>query len=439
VISIKFENISKQYRLGLVSTKTLSHDLNRWWQTNVLGKEDPYLKIGEINNRETKGTSEYVWALRDISFEVEQGDVLGIIGKNGAGKSTLLKILSKVTSPTTGSIKARGRIASLLEVGTGFHPEMTGRENIYMNGAIMGMTKAEISRKLDEIVDFSGVERYLDTPVKRYSSGMTVRLGFAIAAHLDPEILVVDEVLAVGDAEFQKKAIGKMQDVSRGEGRTVLFVSHNMASLQNLCTKGVLLENGTLKFQSTIDKTIEEYMSLSSDKQVGGVIDEKVKRTGNGKAIMKSIRMLNSDNEEIYSFKMGEDIVVEMQIQVFSPLKNLDINVRMDDVHNVKVAGWRTGETLELNEKRDFHVGVYTVRLLIKDMNVFDGMYNLSYSLTDGSELYDYIGSVVSFEIIPGFVPAFKNKIIAKSYNLIYTPCDWEFNKLSPQIDINYD
>lgn len=439
MISIKFENISKQYRLGLVSTKTLSHDLNRWWQTNVLGKEDPYLKIGEINNRETKGTSEYVWALRDISFEVEQGDVLGIIGKNGAGKSTLLKILSKVTSPTTGSIKARGRIASLLEVGTGFHPEMTGRENIYMNGAIMGMTKAEISRKLDEIVDFSGVERYLDTPVKRYSSGMTVRLGFAIAAHLDPEILVVDEVLAVGDAEFQKKAIGKMQDVSRGEGRTVLFVSHNMASLQNLCTKGVLLENGTLKFQSTIDKTIEEYMSLSSDKQVGGVIDEKVKRTGNGKAIMKSIRMLNSDNEEIYSFKMGEDIVVEMQIQVFSPLKNLDINVRMDDVHNVKVAGWRTGETLELNEKRDFHVGVYTVRLLIKDMNVFDGMYNLSYSLTDGSELYDYIGSVVSFEIIPGFVPAFKNKIIAKSYNLIYTPCDWEFNKLSPQIDINYD
>ena len=206
--AIEFENISKQYRLGLVSTRTLSHDLNRWWTVNVLRKEDPYLKIGETNDRATKGQSDYVWALKDINFKVEQGDVVGIIGKNGAGKSTLLKLLSKVTAPTTGHIRARGRIASLLEVGTGFHPEMTGRENIYMNGAILGMTKQEIRSKLDEIVDFSGCERYLDTPVKRYSSGMTVRLGFAIAAHLDPEILVVDEVLAVGDAEFQKKAIG---------------------------------------------------------------------------------------------------------------------------------------------------------------------------------------------------------------------------------------
>jgi lipopolysaccharide transport system ATP-binding protein len=204
-VAIKFENISKQYRLGLISTSTLSHDLKRWYTMNILGKDDPYLKIGEVNDRAHKGESDYVWALKNISFEVEQGDVLGIIGKNGAGKSTLLKILSKVTSPSTGIIKARGRIASLLEVGTGFHPEMTGRENIFMNGAIMGMTKFEISRKLDEIVDFSGVERYLDTPVKRYSSGMTVRLGFAIAAHLEPEILVVDEVLAVGDAEFQKR------------------------------------------------------------------------------------------------------------------------------------------------------------------------------------------------------------------------------------------
>ena len=211
--AIEFENISKQYRLGLVSTQTISHDLKRWWVTNVRGKEDPYLKIGEVNDRTQKGNSEYIWALKDINFKVEQGDVLGIIGKNGAGKSTLLKILSKVTAPSTGIIKAKGRIASLLEVGTGFHPEMTGLENIYMNGAIMGMTKPEIRRKLDEIIDFSGVERYINTPVKRYSSGMTVRLGFAIAAHLEPEILVVDEVLAVGDAEFQKKAIGKMQEV----------------------------------------------------------------------------------------------------------------------------------------------------------------------------------------------------------------------------------
>lgn len=259
--AIEFNNISKQYRLGLVSTRTLSHDLNRWFQMNIRGKEDPYLKIGEVNDRAHRGESEYVWALRDIDFKVEQGDVLGIIGKNGAGKSTLLKILSKVTAPTTGSIKAKGRIASLLEVGTGFHPEMTGRENIYMNGAIMGMTKAEIRRKLDEIVDFSGVERYLDTPVKRYSSGMTVRLGFAIAAHLDPEILVVDEVLAVGDAEFQKKAIGKMQDVSKGEGRTVLFVSHNMASIQNLCNKGIILNNGCVTFQGKTDDAISHYLA----------------------------------------------------------------------------------------------------------------------------------------------------------------------------------
>ena len=245
--AIEFENVGKQYRLGLVSLGTISHDLNRWWTMNVLRKEDPYLKIGETNDRSHKGESEYVWALKDINFKIEEGDVVGIIGKNGAGKSTLLKLLSRVTSPTTGKIIANGRIASLLEVGTGFHPEMTGRENIYLNGAIMGMSKQEISRKLDEIVDFSGCERYIDTPVKRYSSGMTVRLGFAIAAHLEPEILVVDEVLAVGDAEFQKKAIGKMKDVSQGGGRTVLFVSHNMAAVKSLCKNGILLENGMVK------------------------------------------------------------------------------------------------------------------------------------------------------------------------------------------------
>ena len=260
-IAIEFNHVSKQYRLGLVSTRTLSHDLNRWWQTSILHKEDPYLKIGSVNDRSKAADSEYVWALRDIDFKVEQGDVVGIIGKNGAGKSTLLKLLSRVTGPTTGTIKARGRIGSLLEVGTGFHPEMTGRENIFMNGAILGMTKQEISRKLDEIVDFSGCERYIDTPVKRYSSGMMVRLGFAVAAHLDPEILVVDEVLAVGDAEFQKKAIGKMQDVSKGEGRTVLFVSHNMTAVKNLCKTGMLLENGMTKFTGRIEDVVNKYLS----------------------------------------------------------------------------------------------------------------------------------------------------------------------------------
>ena len=260
MIAIQFENVGKLYRLGTVGTGTLSHDLNRWWKTRILHQEDPYLKIGEVNNRATHGDSDYVWALKDISFSVEEGDVVGIIGKNGAGKSTLLKLLSQITSPTTGVIRARGRIGSLLEVGTGFHPEMTGRENIYMNGSIMGMTRHEITRKLDEIIDFAGVARYIDTPVKRYSSGMTVRLGFAVAAFMEPEILVVDEVLAVGDAEFQQKAIGKMQDVSKGEGRTVLFVSHNMTAVRSLCQKGIVLKDGIMDFSGSSEEAIDHYL-----------------------------------------------------------------------------------------------------------------------------------------------------------------------------------
>ncbi len=272
-IAIEFNNVGKMYRLGRVGTGTLSHDLNRWWTTTILRKEDPYLKIGETNDRSKKGHSDYVWALRDISFKVEQGDVVGIIGKNGAGKSTLLKLLSRITSPTTGAIRYQGRIASLLEVGTGFHPEMTGRENIYMNGSIMGMTKKEINRKLDEIVDFAGVERYLDTPVKRYSSGMTVRLGFAVAAFLEPEILVVDEVLTVGDAEFQKKAIGKMNDVAKSGGRTVLFVSHNMAAVKNLCTRGVVLQNGMLAFDGTTEEAVNYYLQNNTHLEYGLITD----------------------------------------------------------------------------------------------------------------------------------------------------------------------
>ena len=269
---IEFDRVGKQYVLGTFGTGTLSQDLNRWW-ARVRGKEDPYLKIGEVNDRTKKGDSRFVWALKDISFDVEQGDVVGIIGKNGAGKSTLLKILSRVTSPTVGSIKVKGRIASLLEVGTGFHPEMTGRENIYMNGSIMGMTRSEITRKLDEIVDFAGVEKYLDTPVKRYSSGMIVRLGFAIAAHLDPEILVVDEVLAVGDAEFQKKAIGKMHDVANGEGRTVLFVSHNMAAVKSLCKKGVVMKNGGIEYTGDIESSVAHYLQIGNHSSEEKIID----------------------------------------------------------------------------------------------------------------------------------------------------------------------
>lgn len=264
---IKAENISKQYRLGTVSTGTLSHDLNRWWHT-VRGKEDPYLMIGETNDRTQKGGSEYVWALRNINFEVKQGQVLGIIGRNGAGKSTLLKILSRTTAPTEGSIKIRGRIASLLEVGTGFHPDLSGRENIFLNGAILGMTKQEIKRKFDEIVDFGGVERYIDTPVKRYSSGMYVRLAFAVAAHLEPEILIVDEVLAVGDAEFQKKCLGKMKDVSEKDGRTVLVVSHILSNIKAICDKTLYLNNGTVQNYGDPEDIIKEYIQSANSQEL---------------------------------------------------------------------------------------------------------------------------------------------------------------------------
>ncbi|MBU2915207.1 ABC transporter ATP-binding protein [Reichenbachiella agariperforans] len=326
-IAIKVENLSKQYRLGQVGTGTISHDLNRWWHS-IRGKEDPYLKIGESNDRTTKGTSEYVWALQDINFEVKQGEVLGIIGKNGAGKSTLLKILSKVTSPTTGSIKARGRIASLLEVGTGFHPEMTGRENIFMNGTIMGMNRHEIASKLEEIVAFAGIAKYIDTPVKRYSSGMTVRLGFAIAAHLEPEILIVDEVLAVGDAEFQKKAIGKMQDVSKGEGRTVLFVSHNMVSVENLCTKLVVMSQGSINFTGDVHQGIKQY-NYSSNKELLINIDERQDRNGGEVVRFTKFQITDADDHPIEMAFVGETICLKFGYRAIPNLENVVIRIEI--------------------------------------------------------------------------------------------------------------
>lgn len=310
---IEFNNVGKQYILGMIGTGTLSQDLNRWW-ARVRGKEDPFLKIGDTNDRTQKGDSRFVWALRDINFTVEQGDVVGIVGKNGAGKSTLLKILSRVTSPTTGDIKIKGRIASLLEVGTGFHPEMTGRENIFMNGSIMGMTKAEIRSKFDEIVDFAGVAKYVDTPVKRYSSGMMVRLGFAIAAHLEPEILVVDEVLAVGDAEFQKKAIGKMQDVSKGEGRTVLFVSHNMAAVRSLCTRGVLLNNGKIDYIGSIPETLHNYLRSEDINKQEKIIDN-IKWKKNG---LKIHFIQINKTEDAYSTVINQQEFIDIRIEGYS-------------------------------------------------------------------------------------------------------------------------
>ncbi|GAA3779616.1 ABC transporter ATP-binding protein [Flavobacterium ginsengiterrae] len=333
-IILKAENISKQYRLGQVGTGTLSHDLNRWWHS-IRGKEDPYLKIGETNDRSRVGTSDYVWALQNINFEVERGEVLGIIGKNGAGKSTLLKILSKVTAPTTGTIKSRGRIASLLEVGTGFNGEMTGRENIFLNGAILGMTKKEITSKLSEIIEFSGCERYIDTPVKRYSSGMTVRLAFAVAAFLEPEILVIDEVLAVGDAEFQKKAIGKMQDISRGEGRTVLFVSHNMAAVKSLCTKGILMEHGKLSFAGTIDETLNRYLSDNQEEDVNPkIFDQNSTVFGNSFVRLNSVEVISAFKESFYTIK--EELKIVLNFNVFKDINNFNLAINFksltDDV-----------------------------------------------------------------------------------------------------------
>ena len=302
---------------------------------NVLHREDPFLKVGSVNDRSKAADSDYVWALKDIDFKVEKGDVVGIIGKNGAGKSTLLKLLSKVTGPTTGTIKAKGRIASLLEVGTGFHPELTGRENIYMNGTILGMTKKEIDGKLDEIVDFSGCERYIDTPVKRYSSGMTVRLGFAVATHLDPEILVVDEVLAVGDAEFQKKAIGKMQDVSKGEGRTVLFVSHNMASIKALCKTGVLLENGMVRSIGQIDDVVAEYldsgqMELAEIIQAVRVYDESLH--------INCISFNGSRNNQTTIVSNQEYLDVIIEGETSECLKNTDIQILFKNREEIPMA-----------------------------------------------------------------------------------------------------
>ena len=317
--AIEFDNIGKLYRLGVVGTGTLSHDLNRWWVTKILRREDPYLIIGETNERSKSGNSDYVWALKNITFNVNEGDVVGIIGKNGAGKSTLLKLLSRVTAPTQGEIRARGRIASLLEVGTGFHPEMTGRENIYMNGAIMGMTRNEISAKLNDIVEFAGVARYVDTPVKRYSSGMTVRLGFAVAAFLEPEILVVDEVLAVGDAEFQRKALGKMKDVSRGEGRTVLFVSHNMAAIKSLCTRCVVLNNGMVSFDGDTQAAVDQYLDKNIILETGRICDAiKFKKDY---ITIDTIKINGSDANFVNIKSQQEFIDVEVQGFTDEPLK----------------------------------------------------------------------------------------------------------------------
>lgn len=394
--AIEFANISKQYRLGLVSTRTLSHDLHRWWQTAVLKKEDPYLKIGSLNDRSKASDSEYVWALRNINYTVEQGDVVGIVGKNGAGKSTLLKLLSRVTVPTTGSIKAKGRIGSLLEVGTGFHSEMTGRENIFLNGAILGMTKHDIANKLEEIVDFSGCERYIDTPVKRYSTGMVVRLGFAVAAHLDPEILVVDEVLAVGDAEFQKKAIGKMQDVSRGEGRTVLFVSHNMSSIRHLCQKGVVLENGELVFSGTAEESINYYMASNSYELVTSDLRNCPRpKDCDGKIRFLSVAFLNRENQPIIPHS-GQFVRIQMELDVMEELTSGKLSIDLFSQWNSLLMNF---PSFVMNGDMTLHKGRCLVNCEIDRLPLTGGTYILSLWAANEQRCSDYLESAVRMDV----------------------------------------
>ena len=401
-IAIQFDGVGKQYRLGLVGTGSLQHDINRWWQTSILGKEDPYLKIGEVNDRSKKGTSDYVWALKDISFKVEQGDVVGIIGKNGAGKSTLLKLLSHITAPSTGHISYRGRIASLLEVGTGFHPEMTARDNIYMNGSIMGMGKHEIDRKLDEIVDFAGIERYIDTPVKRFSSGMTVRLGFAVAAFLEPEILVVDEVLAVGDAEFQKKAIGKMQEVSSGGGRTVLFVSHNMAAVKRLCKSGILLENGQIAFSGTAQDTISRYLTVNIE-EIGKNLLERKDRIGNGKVRFCDVVFKDVNGNIVNEAFSGQYLKVEVFFNIYD--KNVDLSKAIFafgilDSYGENVTSWISDEM-----EHDFSKlskGYLTIEIpaLYLRPQTYSIRLQLSVGTTNVSDFCDQISNAATLTVL---------------------------------------
>ncbi len=396
--AIEFENISKQYRLGKIGTGTISHDLNRWWH-RVRGKEDPYLKIGQLNDRtQAAAEGDYVWALKDISFNIEQGDVVGIIGRNGAGKSTLLKILSRVTTPSTGFIRSRGRIASLLEVGTGFHPEMSGRENIYMNGSIMGMTRREISRKLDEIVDFSGVAKYIDTPTKRYSSGMTVRLGFAIAAFLEPEILVVDEVLAVGDAEFQKKAIGKMQDVSKGEGRTVIFVSHNMTAVKGLCNSGIYLKNGMFYKSGNISDVVSDYLTEGIEKTTSEKLIDRKDYKGNGRILISKACVYNQGsmpNTVLNTEKAKLDVQLWNKNKVKGDVEIAGKIVNKDDVYIHYFSSKLKSQVYKLAGEEFFNLSVE-----FEKIPFMPGEYYISLEIKHQGEIVCWISNAVRFTVV---------------------------------------
>ncbi|BDS14658.1 ABC transporter ATP-binding protein [Aureispira anguillae] len=407
-IVLSVENLSKQYRVGEISTGTLSNDMKRWW-AQLRGKEDPFSLVGQVNDRTKKSESDFVWALKDINFQVQRGDVLGIVGKNGAGKSTLLKLISRITSPTTGSIKARGRIASLLEVGTGMHPEMTARENIYLNGAIMGMTKREISRKFDEIVDFAGCALYVDTPVKRYSSGMRVRLGFAVAAFLEPEILIVDEVLAVGDAEFQKKAIGKMKDVSSGEGRTVLFVSHNMESIEALCTSCTVLKNGTVLSHGKTNDMIELYLNDNREKTTQ-LLGHRTDRKGNGRYRIMDTTVCTNNQPTGY-LKVGQQGQIILDVVQKDNVKiPISISIGIHDSKGIRVSTLSSmffPETLSIDRN-------FKVEFALDKVALYAGEYFCNVFLREGEQgdIVDWVQDAFILRIEGGdFYGAGKNNV----------------------------
>lgn len=423
---IKVEHLSKAYQIGQIGTGTISRDLERFWITKVMGKEDPFLKIGETNDRSVKGKSDIVWSLRDINFDIHQGDAVGIIGKNGAGKSTLLKLLSRVTGPTTGSIKVKGRIASLLEVGTGFHPELTGRENIYLNGAILGMRKKEITRKLDEIIDFSGVERYVDTPVKRYSSGMYVRLAFAVAAHLESEILIVDEVLAVGDAEFQKKCLGKMNDISKGQGRTVLFVSHNMASVKNLCGTGIILQNGLMAKQGPIDEVIDTYLYQSDHRQENQahvIFDEKKNADIYIKAVAVSA-MAKTGLVTTGVFQMGTDFTVAVQVASNRRATGIKCSIVIATASGVKICAARSHE---MTAEAYNPTGDFELKAAFADLRLMPGDYLITIGLAEENKTLSVLEDCMKFSVVENDI--FNTGRIPKGNFINYANVVWEINE----------
>jgi len=420
---ISVENLSKAYRLGVINHGMLYKDLQSWW-ARFRGKEDPNSVIGMYNQEQIDGDDRF-WALRDINFQVKQGDRVGIIGKNGAGKSTLLKILSRVTAPTKGNVRVKGRIASLLEVGTGFHPELTGRENVFLNGAILGMSKQEITKKFDEIVDFAGIGKFIDTPVKRYSSGMYVRLAFAVAAHLEPEILVVDEVLAVGDAEFQKKAIGKMEDVSKGEGRTILFVSHNMAAIKGLCNDCLLIETGKITMFDNVDKVISKYNSNNSI--IGGNRDFSKRKTVNLPLKFISMDVFNGDFMEVESIPCGSKVIFDVKFQIIpDEIKNIRIGISFYNSINGSYVTEFNSYYLR-NEMVTCKQGVNRCLFGIDKMPLSPGGYTVNLIATRELDVLDWIRDACQIVIGDGLFYKTERMPLPGSYPAFFTECDVEF------------